>query len=90
MVKATGYKNGKEIEITAELVDNEVVIEPEEYQKEYERLAEEQPPIAGTFYPAKNTMLSAYNVLNTIFFDDLIEIEAEDIGEMPCEEGIVY
>ena len=52
------------------------------------------PAIGGTFWPANNSMLAAYSVLESSFFDQKpTEIEVEgDIGTIPTEdrENIVY
>ena len=55
-------------------------------------IAVNSPPMGGTFYPEPGTMLSYYNALRSDFFADLLsEISVEgDIGEMPCEDGLIY
>lgn len=90
MVKAKGIKGGATLEVTAEKVDNETVIEPECYQDEYYRLAETQRAVGGTYYPDKNTLISAYNVLQNHFFDELVDITADDTEQIPYEAGKVY
>lgn len=90
MVKAKGIKGGATLEVTAEKIDNEIVIEPECYQDEYYRLAETQRAVGGTYYPDKNTLMSAYNVLQNHFFDELIDITADDTEQIPYEAGKVY
>lgn len=91
MVKAKGYKGSTLIEVSAELIDGEIIIEPEEYQQEYKAMATEQEPIGGTYYPDVNTLLCAYNVLENHFFDTLESIEAdEELEEIPCEENMIY
>lgn len=91
MVKAKGYKGNTLIEVTAELIDGEIIIEPEEYQQEYKEMAAEQDPIGGSYYPDVNTLLCAYNVLENHFFDSLESIEVVgELEEIPCEENMVY
>lgn len=49
------------------------------------------PPMGGTFYPEPGTMLAYYNALGAVFFNELEEINVTgDIGEMPCEDGLIY
>lgn len=91
MIKAKGYKGSTLIEVSAELLDGEIVIEPEEYQQEYRDMATEQDPIGGTYYPDVNTLLCAYNVLENHFFDSLESIEVDgDLEEIPNEKDLVY
>lgn len=53
---------------------------------------EKRKPIGGTFYPKTNSLLNAYNVLNSgRFFDELISIKVEgEIEEIPFEKGKIY
>ena len=90
MVKAKGIRGGATLEVTAEKIDNEIVIDPECYQDEYYRLAETQRPVGGTYYPDKNTLISAYNVLENHFFDELIDITADDVEQIPYEADKIY
>ncbi|MEF9917688.1 MAG: hypothetical protein RR310_07250 [Eubacterium sp.] len=53
--------------------------------------SESVPPIGGTFYPEKNTMLAVKSVLENIFFDELLDVDVTgDIGTIPYEENIIY
>lgn len=47
------------------------------------------PPMGGTFYPEKGTMLAYYHALKNSHWVNSLEIEG-DIGEMPCEDGVIY
>lgn len=63
--------------------------------KDLERLilseSESVPPIGGTYYPEKNTMLAVKSVLENIFFDELLAIDVTgDIGTIPYEENVIY
>lgn len=70
------------------LVDDE---ENPEIEKEFNEMIENQPPMAGTYYPEKDSLLAAFNVLSNVFFDELESINVEgDIGEIPFEEGQIY
>jgi hypothetical protein len=47
--------------------------------------------MGGTFYPEPGTMLSYYNALEKVFFNDLEELNVTgDIGEIPSEDGVIY
>lgn len=49
------------------------------------------PPLGGSYYPEEGTMQAYYHVLNTVFFDELTEIEvAGEIEPIPYEESIIY
>lgn len=49
------------------------------------------PAMGGTYYPEEGTMLAYYNILNTVFFNKLLEIQAVgDIGQIPYEDGVVF
>ena len=64
-------------------------------QNRFNQLLETSPPMGGTYYPPKNSMLAAYSVLESTFFDDgspvILKVEG-DIGKIPTYniEGIVY
>ena len=74
------------------LIDGEY---DETIQNKFNQLLKEAPAIGGTYYPPENSLLAAYNVLESIFFDDnsSVEIKTEgDIGKIPTYEidDIVY
>lgn len=49
------------------------------------------PAMGGTYYPEEGTMLAYYNILNTVFFSELLELQlVGDIGQIPYEDGVVY
>ena len=49
------------------------------------------PAMGGTYYPEEGTMLAYYNILNTVFFSKVIEMQVVgDIGQIPYEDGIVF
>lgn len=53
--------------------------------------SESVPPIGGTYYPEKSTMLAIKSVLETIFFDELFDIDVTgDIGTIPYEKNMIY
>lgn len=53
--------------------------------------SESVPPIGGTYYPEKSTMLAIKSVLETIFFDELFDIDVtSDIGTIPYEKNMIY
>lgn len=67
----------------------------EAVQSNFNQLLKKAPAIGGTYYPPENSLLAAYSVLESVFFDDgsIPTIEAiGDIGKIPTYdiEGIVY
>lgn len=49
------------------------------------------PAMGGTYYPEEGTMLAYYNILNTVFFSKVIEMQVVgDMGQIPYEDGIVF
>ena len=49
------------------------------------------PAMGGTYYPEEGTMLAYYNILNTVFFSKVIEMQVVgDIGQIPYEDSIVF
>ena len=82
------------VEVTQE--DGTLVItmddnESPELQKHLAECIENQPAMGGTYFPEPDSMLAAFNVLNSIFFDSLEEISVDgDIGEIPYEENTIY
>lgn len=49
------------------------------------------PAMGGTYYPETLDMLAYYNILNTVFFDELQSLETEgNIGSIPYEDGVIY
>jgi len=61
-------------------------------QKRFDEKLINIPPIGGTYYPASNSLLGAYSVLQSSFFDSkptqLTVIG--NIGTIPFKKGIVY
>lgn len=67
----------------------------QEAQNDFITKLKKCPAIGGTYYPPENSLLAAYSVLESVFFDDgsIPTIEAiGDIGKIPTYdlEGIVY
>lgn len=97
---AKGKILGFERVITCTLVDGYPVIEVDgEYDEDiqsifFDALLKNPPPIGGTYYPPADSMLAAYSVLQSKFFDmgSPVEIEVEgDIGEIPTpEDDVIY
>ena len=62
-----------------------------ELQKHFDDCIARQPAMGGPYFPEPDSMLAAFNVLNSIFFDSLEEISVDgDIGEIPYEENTIY
>jgi hypothetical protein len=65
-------------------------------QARFNQLVADAPTLGGTYYPPPGSMLAAYSVLESAFFDmgSPVRIRVEgDIGEIPTYddiEGIVY
>ena len=77
--------------IEVELIDGELIVEPEEYQEQFDELLQRQEPIGGTYYPPTNTLLVAYNVMKNMFFDEEVDVEViGELEEIPYEEDIIY
>jgi hypothetical protein len=73
-------------------VDGELNLE---VQNDFNEKLKKCPAIGGTNYPLQNSLLAAYSVLESVFFDDgsIPIIEAVgDIGKIPTYDidGIVY
>lgn len=48
-------------------------------------------PMGGTFYPDDDSLLAAYHVFSTNFFEDTPEVTVTgDIGTIPYDEETVY
>lgn len=95
-VIASGIYCGNRITVEAVVEDGTLLIlmdekEVPELQKRFDELIKIQPAMGGTYFPDKDSLLAAYNVLQHTFFDTLEEISVEgDIGEIPYEENIIY
>lgn len=77
--------------IEVELIDDELIVEPEEYQERFDEMLQNPTPIGGTYYPPTNTLLAAYNVMKNMFFDKEPDVEViGELEEIPYEEGIIY
>ena len=95
-VIASGIYCGNRITVEAIVEDGTLLIlmdekEVPDLQKRFDELVKVQPAMGGTYFPDENSLLTAYNVLQYVFFDTLEEISVEgDIGEIPNEKGAVY
>lgn len=97
---AKGKYLGVKREVEVFLEDGFPIIEvdgeyDETIQNKFNQLLKEAPAIGGTYYPSENSLLAAYSVLESNFFDDSssVEIKAEgDIGKIPTYDidNIVY
>jgi len=99
-VIAKGKYLGVQRQIEVMLEDGFPIIEldsefDEQVQNIFSQLLEEAPAMGGSYHPPWNSLLAAYSVLESTFFDDgsPVEVEADgDIGKIPIYdiEGIVY
>lgn len=97
---AKGKYLGVERQVECFLKDSLLTIEidgefNQEAQNDFITKLKKCPAIGGTYYPPENSLLAAYSVLESVFFDDgsvpIIEAVG-DIGKIPTYdiEGIVY
>ena len=88
---------GDDLIITIEELDGKITVlfngeEDDGLRQNLDEIVAASPPMGGTFYPEPGTMLGYYYILkNRYFFHWLTKLEVEgDIGEMPCEDGVIY
>jgi len=67
----------------------------EQVQSAFNQLLKEAPAMGGTYHPSENSLLAAYSVLESTFFDDGSPVQLEtdgDIGKIPISdvEDAVY
>lgn len=99
-INAKGKLDRVEVNVQVILEDGLPIIEvegefDESVQKRFNELLKSAPSMGGTFYPQSNTLLAAFSVLESTFFDEGVPVVMEsvgDIGEVPTYdiEGIVY
>jgi len=90
---ASGVLNSYEIEIEVELIKGKLIINEPILQPDLDYHLKNAEPIGGTYYPPENTLLAAYNVLNSNFFDVGSNVNIKVIGELekiPSKENIIY
>jgi hypothetical protein len=90
---ATGVLNGTEIELEVELINGKLIVNDPILQQDLDYHLENAEPIGGTYYPPKNTLLAAYSVLNSNFFDVGSNVNIEVIGELekiPSKANVIY
>ncbi len=93
---ASGKYLGVETTVECFMEDGFPIIEvngeyDEKLQSEFNQLLKKAPPIGGTYYPPENSLLSAYSVLESLFFDEntKVKITVEgDIGKIPIYDDI--
>ena len=66
----------------------------EEGQEHFDRLLKDPPSLGGTYYPLSNSLLAAYSVLQSNYFDPRSKVKIKvigDIGEIPSnDEDVIY
>lgn len=88
---------GDDLILTIEEVDGKITVlfngeEDDGLRQNLDEIVAASPPMGGTFYPEPGTMLAYYHVLKNGYFAEWVEkltVEG-DIGEMPCEDGVIY
>ncbi len=91
-VTGTGKIFGDEITITVELIDGALIVTPSVFQEHFDDLADRQIAIGGTYHPPRNSLLSAWNVLSHMFFDDPhpeITVKGK-LEQIPYKKGRIY
>ena len=85
-ITITVEENGGSVTVLFNGAEDEMLLD------DLNNIAVNSSPMGGTFYPEPGAMLSYYNALRSDFFTNLLnEISVEgDIGEMPCEDGLIY
>lgn len=88
---------GEDLTITVEEKDGNIKVlfngaEDDLLLENLNEIAANSPPMGGTFYPEPGSMLSYYNALTSGFFSNwLTSVQVDgDIGEMPCEDDVIY
>lgn len=99
-ITATGIYQGNRISVEAFKEAGSIVLLVDgfahaEIQNDFQEKLQTAPAMGGTFYPDRNSLLAAYSVLESSFFDPgtPVEMKAEgDIGKIPTYDidGIVY
>lgn len=97
-IKAKGLRWGKELEVIATQEESTKItvtfngMQDEWLKKALDLESETAPPMGGTYWPERGTMLAYYNLFqNTAYFDELESLEITgDIGTIPCEPGTIY
>lgn len=93
-IRARGTLLGIKYDVECTLDQGSLVItvdgrEDEGLQTRFEALLEDAPPLGGTYYPPPDSLLAAYSVLQSAFFDATPALRVEgDIGEIPTYDDI--
>ena len=61
------------------------------FKENLTQLLKKAPPIGGTYYPPENSLLSAYSVLESLFFDENAKVKITiegDIGKIPIYDDV--
>jgi hypothetical protein len=95
---ADGIRQGVQTHVEVFTEDGSIIIEigyiyDDQIQERFNDLLMDPPPMGGTYYPDPGSMMAAYSVIESGFFDDVPIIEVEGvIGTIPQVEGddVVY
>lgn len=97
---AKGKYHGVERQAECFIEDGLPIIEldgeyDEQVQSTFNQLLKVAPAMGGTYHPPENSLLAAYSVLESAFFDDgsPVQLEADgDIGKIPIYDvdDVVY
>lgn len=99
-ITSKGIFQGNESIVEVEKSGNSILIKVngefiEQIQNRFDDLLDFSPALGGTYYPPKDSLLAAYSVLQSTFFDEgsPVEIKVKGyIGKIPTYDikGIVY
>lgn len=99
-ITAKGIFSGKEciVEVFPEAGSLHIKVDgeyDEAVQNHFNHLLKKVPVMGGTYYPPENSMLAAYGVLESTFFDagSTVNLKVDgNIGKIPTYDinGIVY
>ena len=91
-VTGTGKFYGDEVTITVVLADGKLIVDPAVFQEHFDELADHQITVGGSYHPPRISLLTAWNVLSHMFFDEphpQITVMGR-LERIPYKEGYIY
>ena len=91
-VTGKGTAFGHKLTVTVTLADGKLIVDPAAFQEYFDDLADRQIAVGGSYHPPRKSLLTAWNVLSFMFFDEpdpeiIVEGKLEKI---PYREGRIY